>query len=406
MKAIKITIKLFISTFLVIIAGISILSISPIYRFTPPRPLSGEHIYNPYEQFDTALGWKKACFHTHTKVDKGINECPCYPDVVYDEYMDYGYDILGFANHQALTPHPYDSTLYIGSYEHGYNLLKFHLIPFGSGQVRKFDHILPILNSQKQFMIDLLSKDADMVQFNHPSRTSAVNAKTMQTLTGYRLIEADAGFQENDHGSGTRLSHWDKALSAGRYCHNIINDDNHDPLRFNRIARRCSWINTPTAQYDDIRESLLSGNFYSSRIPDYGNGNKEIKVKKNLSLPYIENIGLNDDTVFMQLSKPAQRIYIISQNGAIVDSVLNSAYTAYTMQSSDPYIRLTAYYEDGYTIYTNAFARYPEGSNSPYVILDHPIQWGLTILFNFLLLLITALAIYLICRLYRNKKEE
>ncbi len=401
MKAIKLSAKILAAILLLAVAGTCILSISPIYSFSEPTQFSGNQIYNPYQNFDSTIGWERACFHTHTKVDKGINECPEYPDVVYDEYMQYGYGILGFANHQALTPHPYDSALYIGSYEHGYNLFKFHLIPFGAEKVRKFDHLLPLLRSQKQFMIDLLSEDSDMVQFNHPNRTNSVNTKTMQSLTGYRLIEADAGFQEHDYGRGTHLKHWDEALSAGRYCHNIINDDNHNPHRLSRIARRCSWINTPSAAYEDIREQLLAGNFYSTRIPDYGNGDKEIKIAENLSLPGISDIGMRGDTIFMQLSEPAERIDIISQGGSIIDSCLNTAYAQYTMQPENTYIRLTAHYEDGYTIYTNAFARYQEGTESPFVVFEHPVNWPLTILFNLLLLTIFASAIYLIYRLFR-----
>ena len=181
---------------------LSLFSLSPIYRFEGPVPFKGDMIYNPYADLDTATGWKRACLHTHTKVDKGINECPYYPDVVYSDYMSYGYGILGFSNHQALTPHPVDSSLYIAIYEHGYNLFKFHLNAFGAGKVEKFDHILPILLSQKQFMIDRLASQGDFVQFNHPDRTISVNRRVMEHLSGYRLIEGDSGFGESDNGSG------------------------------------------------------------------------------------------------------------------------------------------------------------------------------------------------------------
>ena len=153
-KFLKIAGKILASILLAIALVLAIFSISPIYRFEGPVPFSGENIYNPYADLDTSIGWKRACLHTHTKVDKGINECPYYPDVVYADYMSYGYDILGFTNHQALTPHPIDSSLYIAGYEHGYNLFKFHINAYGVEKVEKFDHILPILLSQKQFMID------------------------------------------------------------------------------------------------------------------------------------------------------------------------------------------------------------------------------------------------------------
>ena len=306
MKIIISCLKILTTFLLVVIIGLAIFSVSPIYQFTGSVPFSGNRIYNPYADFDSAIGWKRACLHTHTKVDKGINECPYYPDVVYSDYMSYGYDILAFSNHQALTPHPVDSSLYIGVYEHGYNLFKFHLNPFGVKKVEKFDHILPFLLSQKQFMIDRLAENGDFVQFNHPDRTLTINKKVMEHLSGYRLIEADAGFGEWDKGSGSALVHWDEALSAGRYVHNSINDDNHNSKNLPAIARRCSWINTPTPYYEDVKDQLLKGNFYTTRVPDFGN-DSAAKHEGNLHLPRIEDIGMRGDTVFMQLSSPASR---------------------------------------------------------------------------------------------------
>ncbi|HIZ85415.1 MAG TPA: hypothetical protein IAC04_02880 [Candidatus Coprenecus stercoravium] len=401
MKIIRISLKVLASLLLVIITGLAVLSVSPIYEFTGPVPFSGERIYNPYSDFDSVTGWKRACLHTHTKVDKGINECPYYPDVVYSDYMSYGYDILGLTNHQALTPHPVDSCLYIAVYEHGYNLFKFHLNPYGVNKVEKFDHILPILLSQKQFMIDRLAADGDFVQFNHPNRTLTINRRVMEHLSGYRLVEGDSGFEERDHGSGTSLDHWDEALSAGRYAHNIINDDNHNSKAHAAIARRCSWINTPTPYYEDIREQLLKGNFYSMRVPDFGDGDTSVKHMENLRLPAIKDIGMRSDTVYMRLSAPAAAIRVISQNGIAVDSAFNSTDIQYVMKASDPYVRMTAWYDNGVTIYTNAFARFSEG-DSPYRDFPHPVRWGMTILWNLMLLAIAAACVYGIYSLYKH----
>lgn len=394
-----------IGILLIILAVAAVMSISPIYRFAAPEPFSGDKVYNPYFDFDSAIGWKRANLHTHTKVDKGINECPYYPDEVFRDYMSYGYDILGFSNHQALTQHPIDTSLYIALYEHGYNLFKFHLNPYGVKRVRKFDHLLPIFRSQKQFMIDLLAEDSDMVQFNHPDRTSTIDRKTMESLSGYRLIEGEAGFGEKYNDWESALKHWDEALSAGRYCHNIINDDNHNSKNLWKTARRCSWINSPTPYYKDVKEALLKGNFYSSRVPNYGKGDIEIKRQANHNLPTITAIGMATDTIFLTLSVPAKKIIAVSQNGITVDSALTTSSFQYVMQENDPYIRLTAFYDDGFTIYTNAFARYSEG-DSPYRDFPHPIRIGATIFFNLALLLIFGLAIFGIVCLLRRKHGQ
>ena len=86
-KFLKILGKILASILLAAVLALAIFSVSPIYRFEGPVPFSGDRIYNPYADLDTSIGWKRACLHTHTRVDKGINECPYYPDVVYSDYM-------------------------------------------------------------------------------------------------------------------------------------------------------------------------------------------------------------------------------------------------------------------------------------------------------------------------------
>ncbi|MBQ3820737.1 MAG: hypothetical protein II809_04660, partial [Bacteroidales bacterium] len=92
----------FVPVFIIVIC---LFSVSPIYDFSEPAPFEGPDIYNPYEGLDTTRRWKRANFHTHTRVDNILNECPEYPDVVYRDYMKMGYDILTFSNHNQLTVH-------------------------------------------------------------------------------------------------------------------------------------------------------------------------------------------------------------------------------------------------------------------------------------------------------------
>lgn len=76
MKILKVSAKIFATILMTAIIILAVFSVSPIYKFEGPVPFSGDKIYNPYASLDTAAGWKRACLHTHTKVDKGINECP------------------------------------------------------------------------------------------------------------------------------------------------------------------------------------------------------------------------------------------------------------------------------------------------------------------------------------------
>ncbi len=121
-KSLIFTVKAITAIILFALCIILLLSISPIYNFEEPRPFSGKDIYNPYAALDTTLGWKRANFHTHTKVNGILNECDYWPAQVDSFYRTFGYDIVTFSNHNELTAHPYDSSLQVNVYEHGYNL--------------------------------------------------------------------------------------------------------------------------------------------------------------------------------------------------------------------------------------------------------------------------------------------
>ncbi len=362
------------------------LSVSPIYRFEAPQPFSGDKIYNPYSALDTSIGWKRANFHTHTHATAWLNECELYPDGVLKYYDSYHYDIVSFSNHQELTTFPgNDTSRQIWVYEHGYNFFKFHQLLFGAEKVSYYDNFLPFLSSQKQFIIDMMSKQCDFVVFNHPDRTLMISTGDMQRLTGYRLIEADAG-------AGTDLKHWDEALSSGRYSLNVINDDLHKPQQSSKIARRCSFVNTPSRNYHNVKEALLAGNFYSMNIPDFGNGDLDIKHAENESLPSIRYIGMSQDTILMTLSSPAKTIEAITQDGKIVKTLSDTSSFSYVMTSDDPYLRMTARFENEVVIYTNPFAWYSSG-DTPYREISHPIIVWATILFNLFLAALIAVFI-------------
>ncbi len=72
----------------------------------------------------------------------------------------------------------------------------------------------------------------------------------------------------------------------------------------------------------------------------------------------------------------------------------------YLMKPEDAYARLTAYFPEGEVIYTNVFARYDVSvSDSPYREPSHTVDVPMTILFNILLLIISAGIIALFYRL-------
>lgn len=320
-----------------------------------------------------------------------------WPAEVYAELEKFGYDIVTFSNHNELTVHPFDTSLQVNVYEHGYNLFKYHKLVFGADRVKHFDNLIPVFAFQKQFQLDYLGKGSDFIQMNHPLRTEGTSKQMMQKLSGYRIMELDSG-------KSTENEYWDWALSAGHYSFGLANDDLHYPDRSNRIAVRCNFLCCPTARYEDIKATLLGGCYYSMRVPDYGNGDWSIKYSRNRTLPYVKDIGLRDSTIYLVLSQAADSIKVTGQDHRTLHLIPASDSVSYTMKSTDPYARMTAYFKDGEVIYTNAFARYDSSiAESPYNDTPQKVNIVLTILYNLLIILICAGIITIIYKILSRK---
>jgi len=382
-----ISVRVVAGVLLAVAFAVIISSFSPIYRFSAPKPFAGADIFDPYRHFDGDFGWKRTNFHTHTRIDGLFNECEFYPDAVLDAFDRFGYDIVTFSNHNALTEHPRSDSLQVNVYEHGYNLFKYHKLVFGCDRVCPYDNLLPFLASQRQAQMDLLCSGADLVQLNHPFRTNRTSRSIMEALEGYSLIELDSGVS-------TEQEYWDWALSAGHYSFATASDDLHYPDRSERIAVRCSFLNCPSARYADILHCLRDGAFYCMRVPDYGNGDWDIKYSQNRNLPKIDSIGLKGSTVFLRLNRKASRIVATGFDHATLKELRDTCALTYDMQPGDSYARLTAYFDDGAVIYSNPFARYDASSaDSPFRAPTHSVNWVLTVLFGLLIVLLSAVVV-------------
>lgn len=400
MKIVRTIIKIISKTVacLIVIAlfAVAATSFSPVYCFRAPIAFAGPDIYNPYQNLDTANCWKRANFHTHTRVEGLMNECEYWPGEVYERLAKLGYDIVTFSNHNKLTEHPFDSSLQVNVYEHGYNLFKYHKLVFGSDRVRHRDHLIPFTASQKQFQLDYLKEDSDFIQINHPLRTESISRKQLEKLSGYRLIELDSG-------KSTENEYWDWALSAGHYCFGTANDDLHYPDRSGRIAVRCNFLCCESAGYEDIMQALIEGCFYSMRVPDYGRGDWNIKYEKNRHLPYIRHIGLNDSTISISVSQIADSIKVTGQDHKTLHVAYETVSLEYEMKAEDSYARLTVWFPEGEVIYTNPFAKYDASTAiSPYDDTRQDIDIILTILFNLLVLVVAAACLYTLYKLIKR----
>ena len=374
-----------------------ITGVSPIYNFRAPQPFSGPDIFNPYSAMDSASAWKRANFHTHTRV-KGpwpVNECPY--DAAYTDSVlrSLGYDIVTFSNHNEITEHPYDSTLQVNVYEQGYSPFKFHKLVFGSPSVKHWDPLLPLLASQMQFELDRLGADSDFIQINHPYRTVGTTCERMALLSGYQLMELDTHIS-------TENEYWDAALSAGHYSFGLANDDLHHPERHWLTAIRCNFLRTPSGTYEDIRKTLRSGCFYAMRVPDYGDGDWAVKREKNRELPTVEAIGLEGNELYLTLSQKADSIRIGGAGHRTLLMETDTCSIRYALPEGEPYARMTAFFPDGAVIYTNPFARYDASvRESPFDPAPQPVNLPLTLLFNLLLAVLCAGTAWLLFRLWK-----
>ena len=383
--------KIVVSVLVVLFLSVLVTSVSLIYRFREPAPFRGPDIFNPYRNLDTAFCWKRANFHTHTRVKGPFppNECELWPDETLAEYGKFGYDIVTLSNHNELTVHPLDSTLQVNVYEQGYSPFKYHKLVFGADRVKHFDPLLPLLASEKQFELDRLGAGSDLIQINHPYRTVGTSRRHMQALSGYELMELDTGIS-------TENEYWDWALSAGHYSFGLANDDFHHMDNSVNIAVRCNFLCTPSGRYEDLRRTLSEGGFYAMRVPDFGHGDWEVKYAKNRNLPFVRDIGLRGDTVYMALSEPADSIRVTGQDHQTLALSERCDSIAYVFRPEDTYARLTAFFPEGEVIYSNPFARYDAAvAPDPFNNVPQEVDLVLTILYNLLLLALFAGAVRL-----------
>ena len=224
----------------------------PIYRFPAPAPFSGDQVFNPYR---TLTGtWQKANLHAHGRAWLGLTSGEQADAEVLRRYQSLGYAVAGVSNYQHISA--FDGVETIPIYEHGFNIGKNHQLAIGASTVDWFDFPLWQTLSNRQYVIDRVGRTAALVSLNHPNSRGAYEADTVQSLTGYDLVEVVNGpFLAEDV--------WDAALSAGRVAWGTANDDTHDVNDPRRMGVAWNMIDAASASEDAIVEALRSGRFYS-----------------------------------------------------------------------------------------------------------------------------------------------
>ena len=105
----------------------------------------------------------------------------------------------------------------------------------------------------------------------------------------------------------------------------------------------------------------------------------------------------------MTLSVPADSIRVIGRDHSCLALAVDTDAVHYTLPAEEPYARLCAWFPGGEVIYTNAFARYDASRvSNPFNHTPQPVHVWLTILYNLLVLCLSAGGVWLLIKLFRK----
>jgi len=387
---------IFIKIFLLII-GILILIpyiICPVYDFPEPKQFSGEKLYNPYS-FDVGAKWFKTNFHTHSKAWLGLTNGSKSPGAEIGEtYRKLGYDITGISDYMKINKDLINYSGYIPVYEHGFGFAKVHHIIIGNDKVNWTEFFLFQSIHNKQFVINSLQNERNLIAIAHPGLRKAFTPEDFQKLTNYDCVE----ILRYDR---TSTEFWDAALSVGRNVKLLADDDSHDINDGGEVGRAYTLINSKSLSLEDITNAIKSGNAIGVdlRLCRYDAFEEKIK---NLRIPEIKSFAVEDKKFMLSFDSIATEIKFIGQNGISkkILSDVNSGYYEFT--PDDTYIRTELTFNSGTRIYLNPVFRYSgtvEKNPSAYVNVSKSVLF-------YVFWVVALLTVGLMFKLRRARKRK
>lgn len=329
---------------------------APVYRFEETAPFSGAHLFNPYA---TLVGrWQRANLHAHGRAWSGLTNGRQPVEQVVRRYRDLGYDVPGVSNYQQIAKLDGGATLPI--YEHGFNIGKHHQLAIGARRVSWFEFPLWQSTSQQQYVIDRVGETSDLVALAHPDSRYAYSVENLRRLTGYQLIEVGNGPFASD-------ASWDTVLSSGHPVWGLANDDTHDLEDPRRTAAAWNMIDAASAAPSDIVAALRAGRSYAvlrTGAIDAAN------------ITTLTGVEVRNQTMTVTCAGARSTITFFGQNGAVRQTVKDTAAAAYTFSEADTYVR--AVIESPQTVlYLNPVIRYSgSGLSTPAATLDLATTWA------------------------------
>jgi hypothetical protein len=319
--------------------------ISPAYRFEDPVAFTGDSFYNPYNNWQNN-NYYKANFHYHSNawgfLTDGRGETNTSENIL-KQYAAYGYDIAGISNYMRTDP-----LSPIPLYEHGTGIKKTHQLVAGSDAVMWLDFILAFKTSHKQFILNLLKTDSNLIVLNHPSWHNAYTFEDIKLLGNYDCMEVLSTNKES-------LPLWDTALTAGKMVFMMVNDDGHDVNNPEVTGRIFNMIAAEDKNMNSVFDALTKGSAVGYEFPHTGDTIAIAGFHSALILP--ESVVVDSDTVIFTFREKLKSIRLMGDRGKELMVVSDSSVVKYRMQQSDTYVRCEAMMYNGTRIIMNPVIR-------------------------------------------------
>ncbi len=190
--------------------------------------------------------------------------------------------------------------------------------------------LVPSIHSKQHRIFDEVKKDKNFVLTD---LHRCYKTRDFQALDGYSLMNVFSS-------QGDAVDCWDMALSSGRRaCVVAYGDD--------AKMKRSMFVFLDKEDEDKAFEAMKTGNAYALVRPNVVD-----------DIPYLLGVDLRDDTIEVRLSRQAEEICFIGQNGVICQRDSCVSATRYIFRPSDSYIRTEVRFADGSTMYLNAIVRH------------------------------------------------
>jgi len=331
---------------------------APVYDFPEPEPFSGSALYNPYEGLDSNY-WRRSNFQVQSRAWGGLTDGRKNSnEAIESVYRSLQYEVIATSDYMKINQWGSGLETFIPVYEHGYGVHKWHQVVIGARRVNWIDFPIYQSLSHKQYILDVLRENSELVYIAHPKFGGGYKPEDMTWLTGYTGLEALNYFRLS-------IDYWDSALSAGRYAGLLGDDDAHNISNPMEVGHRMTYIYSPSLHGDSIVAALKAHKAYGADIFRTREETMEEKIAKIPSIARFRYVKVVGDTVRVAVDRTAESFQFIGQGGKEKGRMENVSEAWYVFQPEDTYIRTEVHFSDKNILHLNPVVRYNPGRGIP-----------------------------------------